>query len=241
MVGWLGIPIIIACLASLWVIFRFISRRSTTRLLREVKTQLLGHLKSIGVRAELQKGENSEIRRREEGYRVRLRQLAGVRVWLTRIQSIEVWRETRKRESNSVTEDEITYVVAFEPGITLSRIPILTNMVRMETAGGKTRFQWRGFQWGRLPLLVDRLRADRSLNRRLRNYYSQDVVDDLRVRALSSKGVGITTSYNRQKLPSREFLNCIEDIAQHVNDYVAERNSEREEDSLPAEITRMTG
>jgi len=202
---------------------------------------LLEHLGSIGVRAELQKIESKELKRREEGYRVRLRQLADIRVWLKRIQSIEVWRESKKRKDESTTDDEITYVVTFEPGLSLYRIPILTSTVKTQRVGGKIRFQWRGFQWGRLPLLVDRLKADRGLNRRLLRHFNQSLADDLRIRALSGDRVGIATSYSPQRLPSREFLDCMEDIAQHVNDYVAERNKERIENSMHAKITQTAG
>lgn len=196
---------------------------------------MVEHLGSIGVRAEMENAASREVRRREEGQRVRLRQLAEFRVWLKKIESIEVWRETRKVNNESVAEDEITYVVAFEPGVSLSRIPVLTNTVVTHTRGGEVRFHWRGFEWGRVPLLEGRLKGDKGLNRRLLGYIRQDMASDLRIRALSGERVGITTGYNPTRLPSRGFLDCIEEIAQHVNDYVAERNREREEEGAGME------
>jgi len=211
------------------VVIRFLSRRSTKYLLQQVTNQLLEHLESIGVEAQTQEAESKKIRRREEGYRVTLRQLASFRIWLKRIHSMEVWREAKKGKDEPTLEDEITYVIAFEPGTTLGRIPILTNIVGIQMAEGKTRFQWRGFEWGKVPLLVDKLKADKALNSKLRKHISQDLANDLRIRALSGNRVGITMVYNPHRLPTREFLACMEDIAEHVNEYVTERNIEREQ------------
>lgn len=232
MPGWQIALIIIACLASLWMVTRFLARRSPEHLLQQVTNQLLEHLESIEVSAQTQEAESQKIRRREEGRVVTLRQLASCRIWLRRIHSIEVWREAKKGKDEPITEDEITYVITFEPGITLGRIPILTNIVSIQIAGGKNRVQWRGFEWGRVPLLVDRLRADTALNSRLQKHVNKDLPDDLRIRALSGNRVGITMVYNPHRLPTREFLTCIEDIAEHVNEYVTERNREREENVI---------
>jgi len=221
--------IIIACLASLWVVIRFLSRRSAGYPLQQVTNQLLEHLESIGVSAQPHEVESDKIRKREEGYRVTLHQLAGLRIWLRRIQFIEVWREAKKGKNESAIEDEITYVITFEPGTTLRRIPILTNIVSVQMAEDKSRFRWRGFEWGKVPLLVDKLKADKALNSKLRKHISQDMADDLRVRALSGNRVGITMVYDPHRLPTREFLACMEDIAEHVNEYVTERNIEREQ------------
>jgi len=190
---------------------------------------LLEHLESIGVTAQPHEVESKKIRKREEGYRVTLRQLAGFRIWLRRIHFIEVWREAKKGENEPATEDEITYVITFEPGTKLGRIPILTNIVSIQVAEGKGRFKWRGFEWGKVPLLVDKLKADKALNSKLRKHISQDLANDLRIRALSGNRVGITMVYNPHRLPTREFLDCMEDIAEHVNEYVTERNIEREQ------------
>jgi len=190
---------------------------------------LLEHLESIGVTAQPHEVESQKIRKREEGYRVTLRQLAGFRIWLRRIHFIEVWREAKKEKNKSATEDEITYVITFEPGTKLGRIPILTNIVSIQMAEGKSRFKWRGFEWGKVPLLVDKLKADKALNSKLRKHISQDLANDLRIRALSGNRVGITMIYNPHRLPTREFLACMEDIAKHVNEYVTERNIEREQ------------
>ena len=221
--------IIIACLALLWVVVRFPFRRSASNPLQQVTNQLLEHLESIGVSALPHEVESNKIRKREEGYRVTLRQLAGFRIRLRRIHFIEVWRESKKRKNESTTEDEITYVITFEPGTTLGRIPILTNIVGIKVAEGKSRFRWRGFEWGKVPLLVDKLKADTALNSKLRKHIDEDLANDLRIRALSGNRVGITMVYDPHSLPTREFLACMEDIAEHVNEYVTERNIEREQ------------
>jgi hypothetical protein len=122
----------------------------------------------------------------------------------------------------------MTFVILPEPGMRLNRIPILTNLVKTPADKGKNGFKWRGFEWGRLPLLVDRLKIDTGLNRRLLRYLDTDLPDNLRITVLSGDRIGITTSYNPQRLPSHEFLNCIEDITDHIHDYIAERNRTRE-------------
>ena len=231
------IGIILASLASPLNLFPFLSGRGRRRLIRRVESDLVEHLRSIGIRVELQKVRGAPVRTREDVYAVTLRQLATARVWLTGIHSIEVWRITRKGKDESITLDEITYVVALEPGVTLTRIPILTNAVRAEITEGTAELQWRGFEWGRLPLLVDRLKVDRDLNSRLLEHFSKGQPRDMRITALSEEGkrVGITTTYDPQWLPSREFLACIEEIAGHVRDYVTERNKAREQDAVTQE------
>lgn len=184
-------------------------------------------MEGIGVRAEVQRGKDTVVRVHEDGYTVILRQLVTINICLKGIQSIEIWRVTRKGKEKAMTLDQVTYVITPEPGMTLNRIPILTNMVRTHTANGKTGFKWQGFEWGRLPLLTDKLKTDQGLNSRLLGLIDEDVIDTLRITASSGEKIGITTSYNPQRLPSREFLACIEDIANHVCDYVAERNSAR--------------
>jgi len=227
--GWQIALITIACLALLWVVMRLLSRRSASNPLQQVSNQILEHLESIGVTAQPHGVESRKVRKREEGYRVTVRQLAGFSIRLKRIHFIEVWREVRKGKNESAVEDEITYVITFEPGTTLRRIPILTNIVGIQRAEGINQFRWRGFEWGNVPLLVDKLKADTALNSKLRKHIGQDLADDLRVRALSGNRVGITMVYNPHRLPTREFLTCMEDIAEHVNEYVTERNIEREQ------------
>jgi len=227
--GWQIALITIACLALLWVVMRLLSRRSASNPLQKVSNQILEHLESIGVTVQPHGVESTKVRKREEGYRVTVRQLAGFSIRLKRIHFIEVWREVRKGKNESAVEDEITYVITFEPGTTLRRIPILTNIVGIQRAEGKNQFRWRGFEWGNVPLLVDKLKADTALNSKLRKHIGQDLADDLRVRALSGNRVGITMVYNPHRLPTREFLTCMEDIAEHVNEYVTERNIEREQ------------
>ena len=129
---------------------------------------------------------------------------------------------------DSVILDERTFVIIPEPGISLNRIPILTNLVITRANKGKNGFKCRGFGWGRLPLLVDRLKVDTELNSRLLGYFNTDLPDNLRNTALPGDRLGITTSYRPQRLPSRDFLACIEDIADHIHNYLAERNRTQE-------------
>ncbi|HEY32419.1 MAG TPA: hypothetical protein G4O10_04875 [Dehalococcoidia bacterium] len=226
---------ILAGLAFLGMLFWLLSKRSRKRLIHQTEVQLVEHLRSIGVKAEIQKVKRKVVRTREDGYPVILRQLVTTNVWLRGIQSIEIWQVTRKGEEKSTTLDEISYMITPEPGMTLYRIPILTNIVTVQTADGKTEFEWRGFEWGRLPLLVDRLRTDRNLNSRLLRHFYTNLPDNLRITASSGDKIGITMSYNQQQLPSRELLTCIEDIASHVCDYVAERNSARKQEEGKAQ------
>jgi len=187
MIAWL-VPLTVACLALIGLGFWFQSRHSARRLSREVEQQLVSHLSSLGIRAQVQKRQGRVIRSREKDCQVTLRQLAHLRVWLRGIGSIEVWRERRKGKEEFSTEDEMTFVVALEPGLTLMRIPILTNLVPSKTPGD-TAFEWRGFRWGRLPLLESRLKADETLNRRLQRQLNRGLPGDLRVRALGSDRV----------------------------------------------------
>jgi hypothetical protein len=227
--GWqapvIGIGSTLAGLVFLGVLFWSLSEWSRKRLARQMELQLAEHLRRIGVKAEVQRGNSTVVRTREDGYAVILRQLVTTDVWLKGIQSIEIWRVIRKSEEKSAPLDEITYVIMPEPGMTLNRIPILTNIIGTQTAGGKTGFEWRGFKWGQLPLLADRLKMDKELNSRLRGYLTANVPDGLRITASSGEKISITMNYYPQRLPSREFLTCLEDIASHVHEYVAERNS----------------
>jgi hypothetical protein len=186
------------------------------------------YLRSVGIDAERQNGKNIVKHTREDDYAVILRHLITIRVWLRGVESIEIWRITRKGEKESSTLDEMTFAITPEPSMNLNRIPILTNLIRADTAMSKSELKWCGFEWGRLPLLVDRLKADTYLNSRLLEHFDTNFEDDLRITALSGNRIGITTSYNPRKLPSRGFLSCIEDIAGHILNYVAERNRSRE-------------
>jgi hypothetical protein len=196
--------------------------------IRQLETQLVDHLRSVGVRAEERKDKVTLTRTREDEYAVILRHLVTIRVWLSGIHSIEIWRITRKRDNESSTLHEMTFVIAPESGMSLSRIPILTNIVKTHATKGRNGFQWRGFEWGRLPLLVDRLKVDTDLHNRLLEYFESDLPAELRITALDRERIGITTGYSPQQLPSRAFVACIEDIAKHIHDYVAERNVYRE-------------
>jgi len=223
---------ILAGLIFFGVFFWAFSQQSRNRLIHQIEAQLMEHLRSIDVRSEAQSGKSTVIRTREDGYTtVLLRLLVTIHVWLRGIQSIEIWRIVRKGEEKTTTLDEITYVINLEPGMTLNRIPILTKIASTQTADSKTELEWQGFEWGRLPLLVDRVKADRGLNSRLFRHFDSNPTDNLRITAPSGQKIGITMSYEPQRLPSREFLTCIEDLAMHVLDYVAEQNSARAQEA----------
>lgn len=234
--GWQTLVIIIGFtligLVLLSVLFWFVSRWSTRHRTRRLGTQLVEYLRSVGIDAERQNGRTTMKHTHEDDYAVVLRHLLTIRVWLRGIESIEIWQITRKGERKSSTQDEMIFVIVPEPGMSLNRIPILTNLVRADTAAGYSRLKWRGFEWGQLPLLVDRLRADTYLNSRLLEYLDTNLLDDLRITALSGNRIGITTSYNPRKLPSRGFFSCIEDIAGHILDHVAEQNRSRDSQNI---------
>jgi hypothetical protein len=230
--GWrafsIGIRDTLAGLTFFRTLFWLFPRWSRRYQIRQLEAQLVEHLRGIGVDSERQTHKGTVRRAHEDEYAVILRHLVTIRVWLRAIRSIEIWRITRKGDREIVTLDEMTFVMTPEPGMSLNRIPILTNLIRTRTTKGKNRFKWRGFEWGRLPLLVDRLKADTDLNNRLLGYFDSGMVDDLRITALDGERIGITTSYSPQQLPSRGFLTCIDDIAEHISDYVAEQNRTRE-------------
>jgi hypothetical protein len=210
------------------LLFWSYSRRARRRQIRQLEANLVEHLRSIGVSAEKQRVKGAVVRTHGDNHAVILHHLVTVRVWLRGIQSIEIWRITRKGEKESVTLDEMTFVIVPEPEMSLNRIPLLTSAVKTHSNGAKTGFKWRGFEWGRLPLLVDRLEVDTDLNSRLLRHLDTDPPENLRITALSGDRVGITISYSPQRLPSRDFLICIEDIVDHIQEYVAERNRTRE-------------
>ena len=218
-----------AGLATLWASVRDLMRGPTGRLMRQVQTQLPAHLESIGVRVEVRKARNVSIRRRESRDSVVIMHLlAHARVWLKGVDSVEVWRVITKARDGSTVVDEISYVAELDPTLTLTRIPILTNAVRAQTDAGRTTFYWSGFEWGNVPLLAHRLEADEDLNSRLLRHFNTDVPGDLRITAYPNDRVGITTDYDAQRPPTREFLSCIEHVINHVNEYVAERNRARD-------------
>jgi hypothetical protein len=207
-----------------WPIPRWIRRHQ----LRQLEAELVEHLRGIGVGSEKQKITDTVRRTHEDDYAVILRHLVTIRVWLRIIQSIEIWRITRKVDREIITLDEMTFVIIPAPGMSLNRIPILTNLVKTGTTSDKNGFEWRGFEWGWLPLLADRLKIDTALKNRLLGYFNSGMIDDLRITALDGGRIGITTSYSPQQLPSRGLLTCIEDIADHIYNYVTERNRARE-------------
>ncbi|HEY40731.1 MAG TPA: hypothetical protein G4O18_02605 [Dehalococcoidia bacterium] len=224
----------LAGVIALGVLFWSLSWWLRRRQIRQLEANLTEHLRSVGVSAEERRVKGTVVHSHEGDDTVILRHLVTTRVWLRGIQSIEIWRIIRKGKKESVTLDEMTFVVTPESGMSLNRIPLLTNIVKTHTTSGKSGFQWRGFEWGRLPLLVDRLDVDTDLNSRLLRHLDNDLLDDLRITALSGDRVGITTSYRPQQLPSRDFLTCIEDIADHIREYVAEFNRIRELQNNPS-------
>ncbi|HEY91763.1 MAG TPA: hypothetical protein G4O07_08005 [Dehalococcoidia bacterium] len=218
-----------AGLVSLSAPFRHFIKQSIRRPTHQVEIQLEEHLNSIGVPVELIRERNiSQHRREAKGMTVTTNLLARAHVCLKRITSIEVYRvSTRSREKSTVL-DEITYITDLEPGVTLTRIPVLTNAVLTEREDSPAAFYWSGFEWGKLPLLAHCLEVDKDLNRRLLHHFSTDTPGDLRITALPDNKVGITTSYDPQYLPSRGFLSCLEQIADHINRYAVEQNRTRD-------------
>ena len=134
----------------------FLSRKSVKQ---RIEDDLLQHFNKIGITASRKTWMAENLRRREGDEKVILQKLASLDVKLNNIVSIEVWREKRRRGHVSTTHDELVYKIPFRNGITLRRIPILTNMSVVQTAD-KNNFEWTGFMWGKLPLLVERLKAD---------------------------------------------------------------------------------
>ncbi len=217
----------LAGLAFLGMLLWLLPRWSRRRQIKQLEAKLTEHLRGIGVRVEKQKARSTVVHTHEGDSTLVLRHLVTARVWLRRIQSIEIWRISRKDAKESITLDEITFVVIPEQGMSLSRIPILTNLIKSAEIRDDNGMEWRGFEWGRVPLLVDKLKVDMDLNSRLRGYFDASPSGDLRITVLPGDRIGITTRYHPQRLPSPEFLSCLEDIADHIHDYVAERNRTR--------------
>lgn len=195
-------------------------------LKRRIEKDLLDHFSRIGIIASQQTWEAETFRRREGNEKVSLRKLASLCVHMDNIPAIEVWRETRKRGHTSTTQDELVYKIPFRGTVTLRRIPILTSTTFIQTAD-KKNFEWTGFAWGKLPLLLERLREDKELNDRLQEIFDEDMLAELRVRALSDDNVDIVSEYDSHRLPPRKLLNCIEEIAKHVISFVTEQNQRR--------------
>jgi hypothetical protein len=202
----------------------FLSRKSVKQRIEE---DLLKHFDSIGITASQKNWIAESLHRREGDEKVILQKLASLSVKLNNIVSIEVWREKRKHGHISTTQDELVYKIPFRNGITLRRIPVLTNMSIVHTAD-KNNLEWTGFTWGKLPLLVERLQADNELNNKLHKIYEENMLCELRIRALSDDNVDIVSEYNPQRLPPRELITCVEAIAKHVISYVNEQNKARD-------------
>lgn len=216
-------------LGSLSTPLRSLMKVPVRRLRRQVETQLVEHLGSIGISAERLEGRDIKLRRREARDSVlTMRLLAHARVSLGALQSVEVWRVATRARNEDAVLDKITYLASLEEGLSLTRIPLLTNVVMKEGRGGTPAFRWCGFEWGKLPLLAERLAKDTDLNRRLIRHFTTDTPPDLRITACPEDRVGFTTTYDPQRLPSREFLACLDRIIVHVNEYVAEQGRYRD-------------
>lgn len=195
---------------------------------KPVPFRLVGHLQDLGIAVETARRQGKPVRRREGKTRLTHRLLARFEVGLPRVRTIEVWRViTRNREATSVLE-EITFLAPVGPGRDMTRLPILTNAAARPATGGGRAIVWRGFEWGRMPLLRDRLAADGELNRRLLGRADGELSGGLRITAYSGDRVGVTTTFDRYCLPSADFLDCIDRIFGHVDDYLAERNRARQ-------------
>jgi hypothetical protein len=201
----------------------------------QVQDNLQVHFGKLGIEALPHTWIAKKLRSKEGDEKVTLIKLAGLEVQMREIHSIEVWQQTRKKGNISTKQDELRYTIRLKPGVTMRRIPILSNVV-IKKINDKKTFQWDGFTWGKLPLLVERLKVDENLNQRLQQFFDTDVLTELRIRALSDDKVDIISDYNPQKLPPRELLACIEDISSHVVSYVSEGNKSRDSRE---EITRV--
>ena len=200
----------------------------TGRGVAPVSSWLVGHLQDLGVTVETARRRCKPVRRREAETRLTHWLLARLEVGLPRIRTIEVWRVvTRNREATSVLE-EMTFLAPVGPRRDMTRLPILTNAAVRPVTGGGHEIVWHGFEWGQLPLLRDRLATDGELNRRLLGHVDGELCGGLRVTADSGIRVGVTTTFDRHCLPSADFLDCIDRILGHVDDYLAERNRARQ-------------
>ena len=160
----------------------------TGRGVEPVTFRLLGHLQELGVVVETGRRHGKPVRRREGKTRLTHWLLARLEVGLPRIQTIEVWRVvTRNRDATSVLE-EITFLAPVGPGRDMTRLPILTYAAVRPGTGGGREIVWHGFEWGRLPLLRDRLAADGELNRRLLGHVDDYLAERIRARQAERRG-----------------------------------------------------
>lgn len=228
-----------ARLSSLSSLSRFIPNMVSKR---HIEIELLTHFSNIGVEVHPQEWSAKKIYRREGKEKTTLRKLASFDVGMNLINSIEAWQQTTKRGRVSIIQYELRFIIPFTSAKTLYRIPILTNAITVQDADRKT-FQWNGFTWGKLPLLADRLKADNELNDNLQGFFYTGVLGELRIHAFSSDAISITTDCNLQRLPSRELLSCIECLARHVDSFVSEQNSFRDnfEETVKAKLFGSSG
>lgn len=197
-----------------------------------MQAELRAHLEGLGIQSEPMSRLGRSIRGRQHDDRLLIRQLVGLKVDLGAIRAVDVWRIVCKGKDISTTEDELTCYTDLPHGLTLARIPILTRTARETGAGTRKQsgFEWHAFSWGKLPLVADRLRADKPLQERLARLLASDIPGDLRIRAFPNERVGISIHYEAHHLPTREVLACFQDIFRHVREYVTERNRAREEE-----------
>lgn len=194
---------------------------------QRMEQHLLTHFQSLGIEACLKTWTEEKTRRREGKEKVIVRKLANLQVQIGEISSIEVWRQTRKQGNMSTTFEELSYVVILKPGITMRHIPIFTSATILQPVD-ENNFEWTGFTWGKLPLLVERLKTDTQLNNRLQNLFDINMLTELRIRALYEDRIEIISNYDSQRLPSHELLDCIDNIARHAISYITEQNQYRD-------------
>ncbi len=209
-------------------IFRWLPGGAWGGDVRAARWLLLRHFQGIGVGATPYRVSRARRRYRERHEVTVLRRRLAFRLDLSLIDALELWQVSTTAQEQAQPVSELTFVVRLKPGVSLERVPLLTSATaRPEGAG--LRLEWWGFEWGRLPLLVDRLRADTRLNNCLAHHLQDDFPQRLRITALSEKALGITTPYDPQRLPSRQLLDCYETIAAHACAYIADLNRARAE------------
>lgn len=219
---------------TIWMIVRIVRIRRRAA----ITTGLVEHLRSIGLTAQHKEESVREVREDKTPFgeleRTRSEKLADISVSVGGIRSIEVWREVEYRRVRDVqygrttlqeiAVNEMTYIIDIATGVTVPTAVQASTLTRRTILGKIKSFEWHAF-----PTLLHRLEADKKLKHRLVGCLDRkDLPGDLRIRRLPGDRLGITTRYKPRRLPSRELLRCIEDIAAHVNDYVTEWNRDKQ-------------
>jgi len=231
--------IIVGIIVAPITIFTIWMTVNIVRIRRRVAigTGLVEHLRSIGLTAQHKEGGVGEMRWDETPFgnieRTRSEKLADIRVSVGGIRSIEVWRVVeyrRVREPQGGTRlqeiavNEMTYIIDIATGMTVPASVQASTLTRRTILGKIKPFEWHAF-----PALLQSLEADKTLKHRLLVCLDRkDLPGNLSIKRLPSDRLGITTMYKPRRLPSRELLKCIEDIAAHVSNHVTEWNRDRE-------------